>query len=196
MAISFKFSPPFSLPLFLSPLSWRSILVGGEKRLFCLTMLLFQFQPVHQFNHSFVLLTLEWFLHAFVRITHQITFPLVSFPFTFLSDTLCFFDSRYFTLYMTTVDLLRGLTLQSSFLCFLYQSYRIYSSVCCSIQANSVWLRVPAKCFKCRIKTTGLQTRKSWWVVVCRNAEFTCINAGEGSQSLCQWTNTFQTIQG
>lgn len=128
MAISFKSTLIVSTSLFVSPLLTFH-LSRGEKGLFCFTMLLFQVQLVHQFNHSFVLLTLELFLHAFVRITLQITFSLFSFPFTFLSNNLCFFDSRYFTLYMTTVDLLRGLTLHSTFLLLKRPNLAIFFSL-------------------------------------------------------------------
>lgn len=49
-------------------------------------------------------------------------------------------------------------------------------SVCCSIQANSLWLSVPAKCLECKI--AGLQTEKLVGGETCRLTLFTCINAG------------------
>lgn len=111
-------------------------------------------------------------------------FSLFSFSFFFFDKSFIFW--AFYTLHDccgATKKIVwwqyKALTLHSWFFpcLLLFQSYRIWSSLCCSIQANSLWIRVPAKYLKCKMENAGLQTGKSWWVARCWNTAFTCINA-------------------
>lgn len=77
------------------------------------------------------------------------------------------------------------------FSCLLFQSHWMCRSLYFSIQANSLWIRVPAKYLKCKMKNSGLQTGKSWWVARCWNTVFKCINARSRSEPLlhCEQIN-------
>lgn len=57
----------------------------------------------------------------------------------------------------------------------LHQSHRIWGSACCSIQANLPWIRVPAKCLKCKMGTVGPQAGRGSRVLVWKTTRLACI---------------------
>lgn len=112
-------------------------------------------------------------------MTHQIAFSFFSLAFTFFDKSFVSFPATFLPVTrqencLTTarspdLALLPPLSL-------LHQSHRIWSSACCSIQANFLRIGVPAKCLKCKMGNVGLQTGWGCRVFMWRKTQFMCIN--------------------